>query len=154
MMTERDDSNAALTTPGGARVVRIEDLSRLIQAKRKAEGLTLEQVALRTGLSAATLSRLERQRIATRGEGRTAAPDTRTLAALTRWIGVPIERVIDRGDEAMDTGPHPTDPSTPDVVEAHLRADRNLDAETAAALGRMFRAAYERFAELGATTHE
>jgi hypothetical protein len=30
----------------------------------------------------------------------------------------------------------------PSVVEAHLRADRNLDPETAALLARMFSAAY------------
>jgi hypothetical protein len=44
--------------------------------------------------------------------------------------------------------------STPDIVEAHLRADRNLDAETAAALGRMFRLAYERFTQLTDAAHE
>ncbi len=153
-MTERDGSDRTSPTPGGSRVVRIEDLSRLIRAKRKADGLTLEQVAGRIGLSAATLSRLERQQIATRGGGRAAAPDMRTLAALTRWLGVSIERVIDRGDDAVDVATHRADESTPDVVEAHLRADRNLDADTAAALGRMFRTAYERFAELSPTTHE
>ncbi len=153
-MTERDGSTMASTTPGGPHVVRIEDLSRFIRAKRKADGLTLEQVAGQTGLSAATLSRLERQQIVTHSGSRVAAPDTRTLAALTGWLGVSIERVIDRGDAAVDVSPHGADESTPDVVEAHLRADRNLDADTAAALGRMFRTAYERFAELSATTRE
>jgi hypothetical protein len=38
---------------------------------------------------------------------------------------------------------HEAGESTPDIVEAHLRADRNLDAKTAAAFGRIFRAAYE-----------
>lgn len=153
-MTGRDGSDMASTTPSEPRIVRVEDLSRLIRAKRKADGLTLEQVASQTGLSAATLSRLERQRVATRGGRRVAAPDTRTLAALTRWLGVSIERVIDRGDEVVDVAARRADESTPDVVEAHLRADRNLDADTAAALGRMFRTAYERFAELSATTRE
>jgi len=37
--------------------------------------------------------------------------------------------------------------TTPDVVELHLRADKNLDKRTALALAKMFRAAYDSFAK-------
>lgn len=76
----------------------------------------------------------------------------RTLSALTHWIGVSIDRVLDSEDDKGD-GLQQAD-STPDIVEAHLRADRNLDPKTAAVLGRMFRAAYEQFAESDINTHE
>lgn len=36
--------------------------------------------------------------------------------------------------------------STPNIVEAHLRADRNLKPETAKALAELFRVAYFQFA--------
>ena len=35
--------------------------------------------------------------------------------------------------------------STPEIVEAHLRADRNLTPETASALSELFRVAYTQF---------
>jgi hypothetical protein len=35
--------------------------------------------------------------------------------------------------------------STPEIVEAHLRADRNLTPETATALSELFRVAYTQF---------
>jgi hypothetical protein len=36
--------------------------------------------------------------------------------------------------------------STPDAVELHLRADKNLNPQTAVALAKMFRAAYDELA--------
>ena len=36
---------------------------------------------------------------------------------------------------------------TPEIVEAHLRADRNLTPETAAALSELFRVAYTQFSK-------
>jgi len=37
----------------------------------------------------------------------------------------------------------------PDIVEAHLRADRNLTPETAKALSELFRVAYQQFSAPG-----
>jgi hypothetical protein len=39
--------------------------------------------------------------------------------------------------------------STPEIVEAHLRADRNLTPETASALSELFRVAYSQFSQSG-----
>jgi hypothetical protein len=39
---------------------------------------------------------------------------------------------------------YPQEP-TPEIVEAHLRADRNLTPETATALSELFRVAYTQF---------
>jgi hypothetical protein len=40
----------------------------------------------------------------------------------------------------------------PDIVEAHLRADRNLTPETAKALSELFRVAYQQFSHPGEDT--
>ncbi len=144
------------STSDSVPAVRLEDLSRLLRVKRKAERLTLEQVADKTGVSPATLSRLERWQGQSRSAtGMPSAPDTRTLAALTRWLGVSIERVMDVGVPAEAHGlEHASGASTPDIVEAHLRADRHLDAQTAAALARIFRTAYDSMAEQSKTPIE
>ena len=42
-------------------VVRIDDLGRLIQEKRKTRGLTLAEAAKQSNVSAPTLSHLDRQ---------------------------------------------------------------------------------------------
>jgi hypothetical protein len=95
--------------------------------------------------------------ISSHGTGRTSPmPDTRTLAVITRWLGVSLERIMDLGVSSVPAHQivHEAGESTPDIVEAHLRADRNLDAKTAAALGRIFRAAYEQFAQPPGTDQE
>lgn len=133
-------------------VVRLENLGELIRRKRKEQELTLEEAATKVGISAATLSRLERQmsRANMMGSDRTTpVPDTRTLAAVTRWLGVSIERVTNfEMPQAVEGVVHHEGETTPDMVEAHLRADKNIDPDTAAALSRLFRVAYEQFALL------
>lgn len=113
-------------------------LGQLLAARRARDGLSLEQVAGLTGVSAATLSRWERH-----GPGK----DPHKLHALARWLGVQLDpsavpALLPLGDPIM----HEEGAGTMDFVEAHLRADRNLDPKTAAALARMFRVAYEQFA--------
>jgi transcriptional regulator with XRE-family HTH domain len=147
------------TPPEGdaVQVVRLEDLGWLIRAKRHTEGLTLEQAARQSGVSSATLSRLERQ-WAHGVDGdfkKPSVPDTRTLAALARWLRVALDRVV----EVASPPPthevvHREGESVPDMVEAHLRADRNLDEATAAALARTFRVAYEQFARLSTASDD
>ncbi len=142
-------------TPQSAQVVSLEDLGKLIREKRQAVDLTLEQAAQQAGVSAATLSRWERQGKLQRGadgvQRTMRSPDMETLAAITRWLGVSVGRV-----STFETPPpahsvvHHAGEATPDIVEAHLRADRNLDPDTAGALSRMFRVAYDQFAKLQA----
>jgi transcriptional regulator with XRE-family HTH domain len=146
-MADEPHSSQGIAT--GPRAVRAENLGQLIYDKRKREGLTLEQAAEQSGISTATLSRLERLRQPHTGPGNAERrhvpePDTRTLAAVTRWLGVSVDRVADFPDAPTVSGvPHREGDTTPDIVEAHLRADRNIDEETAGFLNRMFRLAYE-----------
>jgi hypothetical protein len=65
---------------------------------------------------------------------------------------MPMERVMgarkseDGAEAAVVYFPHE---AMPDIVEAHLRADRNLTPETAKALSELFRVAYQQFSAPG-----
>ena len=128
----------------GKSLVNTVELGRAIRRKREETGLSLRDVADETGVSASTLSRIEN------GTGK---PDADNIARLTGWLDVPVERIMsgretDSGEEqAVVYFPHE---STPEIVEAHLRADRNLTPETAHALSELFRVAYTQFSHPGA----
>jgi transcriptional regulator with XRE-family HTH domain len=131
----------------GESALNIAELGEYVKRKRQEERLSLRQVALKVNVSASTLSRIEN------GIG---APDSPTLARLASWLGIPLERLM-RGSLMGESNETliglPTEPviyypteSTPNIVEAHLRADRNLKPETAKALAELFRVAYSQFA--------
>lgn len=94
--------------------------------QRKQRGLNLRDAATEIGVSAPTLSRIER------GASR---PDVPTLDALATWLE------LDRG--AVYNAPASSSRTTPEEVEVLLRADRNLDGQTADALAAIFKAAYK-----------
>jgi transcriptional regulator with XRE-family HTH domain len=125
-------------------LVNTVELGRAIRRKREQMGLSLRDVADETGVSASTLSRIEN------GTGK---PDADNIARLTGWLDMPMERVMGtrQTEEGTDNSavvyfPHE---ATPDIVEAHLRADRNLTPETAKALSELFRVAYQQFSAPG-----
>lgn len=126
-------------------LVNTVELGRAIRRKREELGLSLRDVADETGVSASTLSRIEN------GTGK---PDADNIARLTGWLNMPMERVmgnrqaqgIEGASDAVHYFPHE---ATPDIVEAHLRADRNLTPETAKALSELFRVAYTQFSAPG-----
>ena len=120
-------------------LVNTEELGRAIRRKREELGLSLRDVANETDVSASTLSRIEN------GTGK---PDAENIARLTSWLDVPMERILARrqnNDEDAKAVVYFPRESTPEIVEAHLRADRNLTSETAAALSELFRVAYTQF---------
>ena len=120
-------------------LVNTEELGRAIRRRREELKLSLRDVADETGVSASTLSRIEN------GAGK---PDADNIARLTSWLNMPMERVLSgrhaNSDEAPAVIYYPHE-STPEIVEAHLRADRNLTPETANALSELFRVAYTQF---------
>ena len=124
----------------GKALVNTEELGRAVRRRREELGLSLRDVATKTSVSASTLSRIEN------GTGK---PDADNIARLTAWLEVPMERILsgrDRQGEAPAVVYYPQEP-TPQIVEAHLRADRNLTPETAAALSELFRVAYTQFSK-------
>ena len=126
-------------TRGAKTLVNTAELGRAINRRRRELGMSLRDVADKTGVSASTLSRIEN------GTGK---PDADNIARLTLWLEVPMERILghpsdeSNAEKAVVYYPHE---STPEIVEAHLRADRTLTPETAAALSELFRVAYKQF---------
>ncbi|HZH35239.1 MAG TPA: helix-turn-helix transcriptional regulator [Pyrinomonadaceae bacterium] len=122
--------------------INTKELGRSIKRKREQMNLSLRDVANETQVSASTLSRIEN------GTGK---PDADNIARLTNWLDMPVDRVMRKTQqtetiEPVIYYPHET---TPEIIEAHLRADRNLTPETARALSEMFRVAYKQFSKPG-----
>jgi len=111
--------------------IDIHKLAALVRTKRGKRGLreTAQEIG---GISSSTLSRVEQGKI----------PDLNTFLRICRWLGVSPEQLV---SEAMHVDPQEPAPtvSTPEMIVAHLRADRALDPRTAEALSTMIRLAYE-----------
>ena len=122
--------------------VDMRRLSALVRAKRGDRGLRI--VAKEIGdVSASTLSRIEQGKV----------PDLDTFARLCHWLGVSADEFMPCGKVDSGNTPPLATPgmNTPEIITAHLRADRALTPETADALATMMRLAYEAVArgELG-----
>lgn len=118
------------------------ELGRAIKRRREELKLSLRDVADVTNVSASTLSRIEN------GTGK---PDADNIARLTSWLDMPVDRVMKKNGNSEDIEPvvyYPHE-ATPEIVEAHLRADKNLTPETAKALSELFRVAYGQFKNSG-----
>jgi transcriptional regulator with XRE-family HTH domain len=102
--------------------VLVDELAAMVRARLDQEHLKLRDAAEQTGVSAATLSRVLNNKL----------PDTKTFAALVRWLGVSADLFIPSSKSA----------SVPETIEAHLRADRTLPADLARALADLVRATY------------
>jgi transcriptional regulator with XRE-family HTH domain len=121
-------------------LINTQELGRAIKRRREELSLSLRDVADVTQVSASTLSRIEN------GTGK---PDADNIARLTNWLDMPVDRVMKRHGKSEDVEavvyyPHE---ATPEIVEAHLRADKNLTPETAKALSELFRVAYTQFSK-------
>jgi transcriptional regulator with XRE-family HTH domain len=110
-----------------SRYIDIEQLAAMIRAKRGQDGL--RQVAQEIGdISPSTLSRVENGKL----------PDMDTFLQLCNWLGVDPARFFKDDEEADEV-----ERDTPEIIEGYLRADKELDPETAAALATMIRSAYK-----------
>jgi transcriptional regulator with XRE-family HTH domain len=122
-------------------LINTVELGRAIKRRREEMGLSLRDVADVTNVSASTLSRIEN------GTGK---PDADNISRLTTWLDMPVDRIMKKQQEtdveAVIYYPHE---ATPEIVEAHLRADKNLTPETAKALSELFRVAYQQFRKPG-----
>jgi transcriptional regulator with XRE-family HTH domain len=117
------------------------ELGRAIKRRREELRLSLRDVADVTNVSASTLSRIEN------GTGK---PDADNIARLTNWLDMPVDRVMkNRTQEEVEAVVYYPHEATPEIVEAHLRADKNLSPETAKALSELFRVAYSQFSKPG-----
>lgn len=115
------------------------ELGKAIKRRREELDLSLRDVADIIDVSASTLSRIEN------GTGR---PDADNIARISQWLDMPVDRVMNKQSadsvEPVIYYPHE---ATPEIVSAHLRADKNLSPETAEALSELFRVAYKQFSD-------
>jgi transcriptional regulator with XRE-family HTH domain len=122
-------------------LINTAELGKAIKRRRDDLKLSLRDVADLIEVSASTLSRIEN------GTGR---PDTDNIARITQWLQMPVDRLMTKTAE-NDVEPviyYPHEKTT-DIIEAHLRADKNLTPETANALSELFRVAYKQFSNQG-----
>jgi len=95
----------------------------VLDAKRKADGLSWREVASRAGVSASTLSRIQKGH----------APDLDGFARLVRWSGASADELIEH---------EPSGETLPVIVSRHLRTSRELGPKKARALQAIVEAAY------------
>lgn len=123
--------------------IKVEYLAELTRDKRKTENLTLQQLATEIKVSIATLSRLEQYATSKGRKRNVITPDMRTLSALTQWLGIPMELVVEGGNKSQSIDPVA---DLPLFVETHLRASKRIKPEHAELLGTTFRALYLKYA--------
>jgi transcriptional regulator with XRE-family HTH domain len=136
MEERKTGKSIELDLNGNDPIINVAELGHYIKRKRETNHLSLRAVARQTQVSASTLSRIENG---------TGTPDAQTLARLAKWLNLPFERVIGLESPAETPIVYFPQESLPDIVEAHLRADRKLSPETAKALSELFRVAYTQF---------
>ena len=113
--------------------VNLSRLSACLRTKRGKRGL--REVAEEIGdVSASTLSRIEQENV----------PDVATFMRICAWLRMePSEFMAETAEEKKRTSSGGKHLDTPEFIEAHLRADRVLPAETINALSEMIRLAYK-----------
>jgi transcriptional regulator with XRE-family HTH domain len=130
MPDRSQDQSAALET-----IIDPVELGDRLRARRRAEGLSIREVAQKIGVSAPTLSRVERGQ---------HLPERENLLRIARWAGVRIDPVLHPGTgAARNQLVHGLNSSTVESVEMHLRADKSLSRSDAEALSELFRVAYQ-----------
>lgn len=119
-------------------LISTSELGKAIKRRREELKLSLRDVGDLTEVSASTLSRIEN------GTGR---PDADNIARLTQWLDIPVDRLMTHSAENVEPVIYYPHEKTPEIIEAHLRADKNLTPETANALSELFRVAYKQFSK-------
>lgn len=103
----------------------VERLRQLYAEKKKREGHTLRNAAKECGISPATLMRFER------GD---SAPSKDTLIIVAEWVG---------GGEVLSEIQHQYVVDGGNVINAHLRAGKDLPPDLATTLAKMFKLVIE-----------
>jgi transcriptional regulator with XRE-family HTH domain len=99
-----------------------------LDAERLARRLNWKDVSAASGVSASTLTRLSQGK----------RPDVDSLAALTAWLGMSVDRFMGRRTTAFGSASPLTQ------ISSILRDDPDLNEDAAAALDEMIKATYVR----------
>lgn len=116
--------------------IDVARLGRLVRKKRDENNLSLSDLAKITRMKIPTLSRIER------GASKDVA--AASLLALSEWLGEDWKQLRPQEPKLVVRRKRVVE-HTPDIVEVYLRADKNLDRQTAEALSQLFRNAYENY---------
>jgi transcriptional regulator with XRE-family HTH domain len=116
--------------------IDVARLGRLVRKKREEDDLSLHDLAKITKMKIPTLSRIER------GASKDVA--TASFLALSEWLGEDLEDLRPQKPKPIVRKKKVVE-HTPDIVEVYLRADKNLDRQTAEALSHLFRNAYDNY---------
>jgi transcriptional regulator with XRE-family HTH domain len=106
----------------------VEALYVTLDAERQQRGISWRQVAQEAGIGPSTLSRM--------AQGN--RPDVDSFAALVHWLGLPAEQFMRHAESATEQH-QATAPAQ--VVASLMRADKNLDPDSAAAIDDILQAA-------------
>jgi transcriptional regulator with XRE-family HTH domain len=104
----------------------VERFYAALDATREARGLTWRAVAQQSGVAASTLTRI--------GQGK--RPDVDGLSALLSWAGLDAKNFLGQPTSAESSS------ESLAQITALLRADKNLQPESAKMLEQMLKAAY------------
>ena len=115
----------------------VQALRDALDQQRRTRQMSWRQVASEAGISPSTLSRM------TQGK----RPDVDSFAALVDWLGVPADTFLRGASGTGDT--IASGRETLAVLSTHLRADKNLSAQTVDALQDLL-GAVERLMDSGA----
>ena len=96
-----------------------------LDGERQARRCTWKRVAQESGISASTLTRISQGK----------RPDVDSLAALSAWSGLEVDRFV-KG------GPSKAEPEPLAVISSCLRSDPRLNEDAATALDQIVKAAY------------
>jgi transcriptional regulator with XRE-family HTH domain len=100
-----------------------------LDSERRQRALSWRQVAHEAGVGPSTLSRM--------AQGN--RPDVDSFVALVQWLGLPAEQFM---RDPQSSGEQPHQPTVPaQAVASLLRADKDLDPESAAAIDDILQAA-------------
>ncbi len=102
--------------------VPIDQLAAELKTRRTRLGLSLREVEIETGISAATLSRIERGSL----------PEVGVIEKLAKWLKVNVTAAQSDGMGVK------TDEDLKRTIAVHLRANRNVSESTARAIADAF----------------
>jgi transcriptional regulator with XRE-family HTH domain len=100
-----------------------------LDSQRQQRGLSWRQLAHEAGVGPSTLSRMANG----------SRPDVDSFASLVHWLGMPAEEFLRYPDDPDRPAASPG--TVTQAVASLLRADKNLDPETAAAIDDILQAA-------------
>jgi transcriptional regulator with XRE-family HTH domain len=108
----------------------VSALHATLETARKEHGISWRELARQAGVSPSTLTRM--------AQGK--RPDVDGLAALVRWLGIPVESFIRSTERPRRRAQ--AKPETLAAITAVLRADRHLSDQDAEYIKQALEAAY------------